>query len=222
MIALGLDTTGRGGAVALASADQVLGLEVHDPALGYAEELFTLLDRLLAACDLDRRAIDRVAVVSGPGSFTGLRIGVMTAKALALGLDRPLWSAPTLDLIAAGAGPGKTTAVADAGGGHLWAQDFDVGAAGPVACGAIRRIQPDALEGRARVACAAPVAIGRPVGALAGILARCAAAGITPARAADPQALVPDYASVSQAERVHGLDLTAQLNRPIEPRGWDT
>ncbi|RKZ17661.1 tRNA (adenosine(37)-N6)-threonylcarbamoyltransferase complex dimerization subunit type 1 TsaB [bacterium] len=222
MIALGIDTTGRGGAVALARADEVLGVQVHDPALGYAEELFGLLDELLERCALSRQQIDAVAVLSGPGSFTGLRIGVMTAKTLAFALDRPLLAAPTLDLIAAISGDGHKLALADAGGGHVWAREYQVGAGTVRALGEIVRAVPDELPSGPQRVSAAPLSLGTVIGDLAGPLARLTAAGSEPVHKADPLDLVPDYASLSQAERMHGLDLSEELRRPIKPRGWDT
>ena len=124
-LVLGIDTVGRGGAVALADASGVLGIRTHDPELGYAEELFGLFDALLADCGRTRPELTAVAVLSGPGSFTGLRIGVMTAKTIAFALDLPLLAAPTLDVLAASQGRGSRTAVVDAGGGHVWAAGFE-------------------------------------------------------------------------------------------------
>lgn len=220
-LVLGIDTTGRGGAVALADDGAVLGLEVHDPALGYAEELFGLFDRLLERCRRNRHELDAIAVLTGPGSFTGLRIGVMTAKTLAFALRRPLLGAPTLELVAAAAGPGVHRAVSDAGGGHVWAQIVEVDTARVQARGPVQRLRPETLTDGPELVSAGPSAFGRSVGDLAGPLARLAAAGQAPVREVDPAALVPEYVSISQAERTHGVDLSAELRRPIEPQGWD-
>jgi tRNA threonylcarbamoyladenosine biosynthesis protein TsaB len=219
-LVLGIDTIGRGGSVALADESGLVGIQTHDPDLGYAEELFGLFDDLLGDCGRERRELTTVAVLSGPGSFTGLRIGVMTAKTLAFGLGLPLLAAPTLDLVAAAAGPGRWTAVADAGGDMLWAAPFEVDADRVVSLGPVRRIPPDAIEGE--VVSAPPVRIGRRVDGLAGHLAALAVRRRPPLSEVDPAALVPEYAAVSQAERVHGLDLSEELRRPIEPRGWPT
>lgn len=222
MIALGIDTSGRGGAVALATVDRVLGRQVHDPALGFAEELFGLFDQLLADSRTTRAQIDIIAVLTGPGSFTGLRIGVMTAKALAFALDRPLCSAPTLDLLAAAAGAGRQVAAIDAGGGHAWVREFGVSVAGVDPRGPLRRIASGDLSDETDLVSAAPLVTGRVIDDLAGPLARLAAAGAAPVVPADPASLIPDYGALSQAERVHGLDLTEELGRPIEPRGWES
>lgn len=218
-LVLGIDTIGRGGAVALASPGEVLGLRVHDPELGYAEELFGLFDGVLTESERRREDITAVAVLSGPGSFTGLRIGVMTAKTLAFGLNVPLLAAPTLEMVAAAAGPGSRTAAIDAGGGHVWAADFEVTSGGAVPGTALRRMLPEELQGD--VVTVPPLGLGTVIEGLAGHLARFGARGDAPVQRVDPMALVPEYGAVSQAERVHGLDLSEQLRRPIEPRGWD-
>ena len=216
---LGIDTIGRGGAVALADPAGVIGLQTHDPELGYAEELFGLFDRLLESTGRTKQDLTAIAVLSGPGSFTGLRIGVMTAKTLAFALHLPLLAAPTLDVVAASQGPGRRTAVADAGGGHVWAGEFEVGET-VEAIGRVNRLMPGELGGE--LVSVPPLDIGTQVEGLAGHLALLAARARPPVVEVDPIALVPEYVSVSQAERTHGVDLSEELRRPIEPRGWDT
>jgi tRNA threonylcarbamoyladenosine biosynthesis protein TsaB len=219
-LVLGIDTIGRGGAVALATADEVLGLRAHDPELGYAEELFGLFDGVLADTGRRRDQLTAVAVLSGPGSFTGLRIGVMTAKTLSFALGVPLLAAPTLDLIAAAAGAGSWTAAIEAGGGHVWSARFEVVGEAVTPAAPTIRVRADELEGQ--IVVVPPLGVGRVIEGLAGHLARLAARGVAPVAEVDPIALVPDYGAISQAERVHGLDLSEEIQRPIEPRGWDS
>ena len=219
-LVLGIDTTGRGGAVAVATPGGVVAVEVHDPELGYAEELFGLFDRLLDRCGRRRGELTAVAVLTGPGSFTGLRIGVMTAKTLAFSLRIPLFAAPTLELLAVASGPGLKLALCEAGRGHAWAQEVDVGEKEVVARSALRRIKLGDLDADTPdVVCAPPLTRGMEVSDLAGPLALGTARRRAPVREVDPGLLVPDYGSVSQAERMHGLDLSEELWRPIEPRG---
>jgi tRNA threonylcarbamoyladenosine biosynthesis protein TsaB len=60
-------------------------------------------DALLAEADLQREALEGLVVGTGPGSYTGLRIGLVTARALAFALDVPVAGVPTLSALAAGA-----------------------------------------------------------------------------------------------------------------------
>lgn len=66
----------------------------------HSEKLLMLIDRMLHHSSISKKAIDAVAVSIGPGSFTGLRIGLSTAKGFALALGIPLIAVPTLDGIA--------------------------------------------------------------------------------------------------------------------------
>lgn len=221
-----IDTTGHGGAVILAEDAQVRAEAVHDEAQGYAEHLFGLLDDVLARADVSRGQIDEIAVVGGPGSFTGLRIGVMTAKTLAATLDVPLRAAGTLPLVATAAhGPGL--ALANAGGGCVWRLDFDDPAR--VVDTGIVRTEVDDLPSGVAFHAADPRVVELLTGSgrtavltpsLARLLVAAAAADHPCVDAVDPDAYVPVYVSPSQAERVHGIDMTAELDRPIRPRGW--
>lgn len=224
---LAIDTTGHGGAVILASGGRVLAEAIHDEAQGYAEHLFGLLDEVLVRAGVSRAEIEEIAVVGGPGSFTGLRIGVMTAKTLAATLGRPLRAAGTLPLIASAAtGPG--IALANAGGGCVWRLDFEGPA--PVGDAVVRRVEIGDLPGSAdlftsdRRLVETLTASGRAVHttpSLARLLVAARAADHPSVVEVDAEAYVPEYVSPSQAERVHGVDLTEELARPIRPRGWD-
>lgn len=66
----------------------------------HAQKLMPLIDALLQQCGVSRRELTAVAVSSGPGSYTGLRIGVSTAKGLAYALGIPLIGVDTLDALA--------------------------------------------------------------------------------------------------------------------------
>src|SRR5690606_7672218 len=68
----------------------------------HAEELVPLLDRLLADAKLPRERLQLIAVGLGPGSFTGLRVGIALASGIALGLGIPLVGVPSLVALAHG------------------------------------------------------------------------------------------------------------------------
>jgi len=79
------------------------GVETHEApaAKSHSQTLLPLIRSLLEACGLTLGDIDAFAVSCGPGSFTGLRIGISTVKGLALANGRPAIGVPTLDAIAA-------------------------------------------------------------------------------------------------------------------------
>jgi len=90
MIVLGIDTSCLLGGVALARAGSVLGEVRTDARAVTSERILLQIDELLADLGLPLREVERIGVAVGPGSFTGLRVGLATAKGLAIGLDRPV------------------------------------------------------------------------------------------------------------------------------------
>lgn len=81
--------------------DRPLAVESITMERGHAEALVPLMDRVVRAVDGDYRTIDQVAVTVGPGSFTGLRIGVSAARAVGLALSVPVVGVTTLAAYAA-------------------------------------------------------------------------------------------------------------------------
>ena len=101
MLILALDTATEKGSLALADADRVLqetSLESHG---AYLTRVLPGVAALLKAADRELGEVAAVAVSVGPGNFTGLRIGLATAKTLAWSLGRPLVPVPTLEGLAA-------------------------------------------------------------------------------------------------------------------------
>jgi tRNA threonylcarbamoyl adenosine modification protein YeaZ len=91
------------------------------------EKLLPAVDWLLAECNADRREIDVFAVTRGPGSFTGVRIGLATLQGLALALGRPVCAMSTHEAIALGeGGPHEERVMVwdDAGRGELYLSLF--------------------------------------------------------------------------------------------------
>ena len=66
----------------------------------HSQSLVPMMDEMKRMLELDLQTVDAIAIAKGPGSFTGLRIGVATAKGAALAMDRPIIPVPTVDSIA--------------------------------------------------------------------------------------------------------------------------
>ena len=120
---LGLDTATASTAVGLSAPG---GLEVErrdDPPLGarpaHAGRLLLLVEEALTAAAADWDAVERIAVGVGPGSFTGLRLGIATARGLAQARGLPLVGVSSLAALAAGAD--AALAVIDARRGEVFA-----------------------------------------------------------------------------------------------------
>lgn len=90
MHVLAIDTSTMFGSVALCNGDQLIAEEQLGVEVTHSERLLETIGHLLQISKWDRDAIEGIAVAIGPGSFTGLRIGLSTAKGLALGLDKPV------------------------------------------------------------------------------------------------------------------------------------
>jgi len=97
---LALDTTTRAGSVALVVDGRVVDERAGDASRSHAERLPGEIVALAAAHDLAIADVDLFAVASGPGSFTGLRIGIATMQGLAFVHRRPLAGVPALDALA--------------------------------------------------------------------------------------------------------------------------
>ncbi len=101
---LAVETATPQGSIALVDESKVLG-ELQSPqGMTHAHWLMPAIDRLLQAASLSLEQLDGLAVSAGPGSFTGLRIGLSTVKGLALGSGKPVAAVPTLDALALAVG----------------------------------------------------------------------------------------------------------------------
>jgi tRNA threonylcarbamoyladenosine biosynthesis protein TsaB len=96
---LGLDTATLTSGIAILDGDRVLAEARHD-ASGRTADLLVAIDAAFARAGLEPTAIDAVAIGAGPGSFTGLRIGMATAKGIAFATQRPLWLVSSLAALA--------------------------------------------------------------------------------------------------------------------------
>jgi tRNA threonylcarbamoyladenosine biosynthesis protein TsaB len=102
---LALETATNTVGLALMEEEQVLGEITLDLGRHHAEVLLPALDKLFAMTGLTPEEVDLLACTIGPGSFTGLRIGISTVKGLALAMDRPIVGVSTLEALALNALP---------------------------------------------------------------------------------------------------------------------
>ncbi|MGA7704000.1 MAG: tRNA (adenosine(37)-N6)-threonylcarbamoyltransferase complex dimerization subunit type 1 TsaB [Solirubrobacteraceae bacterium] len=127
MIVLGLDTATPATVVGLRLADGTVLQARDDPQVGgrpgHSTRLLDFAHRLLAEAGFGWDRIERIAVGVGPGTFTGLRIGIATARALAQSLDVDLVGVSSLRALASGGV--KTVAAIDARRGEVFLAAYD-------------------------------------------------------------------------------------------------
>lgn len=97
---LNIDTATTVCSVALAKDGKVIALKESNEGLNHSVLLGTYIDELLKENTLNASDLDAVAISMGPGSYTGLRIGVSLAKGVCFGANKPLIAVPTLQALA--------------------------------------------------------------------------------------------------------------------------
>lgn len=100
MRVLGLDSSGLVASVAVVEDEKLLAEYTVNYKKTHSQTLLPMLDEISQMIQLDLNTVDLIAAASGPGSFTGLRIGSATAKGLGLALKKELIPVPTLDALA--------------------------------------------------------------------------------------------------------------------------
>ena len=100
MYILGMDTATKNGGVALSRDRELIGLVMMKTTFRYSQTIIHLVDFLLRQHDLRLREMDCLAVATGPGSFTGLRVGLATVKAFGQSLHRRVVGISTLKALA--------------------------------------------------------------------------------------------------------------------------
>jgi tRNA threonylcarbamoyladenosine biosynthesis protein TsaB len=131
MLFLSTDTSGRQGSIALAGGDATGTCEIIEilPLAGgtFSAQLVPHIAALLARHGFTKSDIGAFTVASGPGSFTGLRVGLAAIKGLAEILLKPVATVSLLEAVAVNAGkPGKVLAILDAGRSEVYAGEYVV------------------------------------------------------------------------------------------------
>lgn len=148
---LSIDTATPSSSVALTSGirnrGQVLASLCLNSKITHSRRLLSLIDYLMRETGVDWDRIEALAVSMGPGSFTGLRIGMATAKGLAFAADKPMVGVSTLDGLASKCAPSQLIcAVLDARKKEVYACFYRTGQDGlTVPCGTPMVISPEKL-----------------------------------------------------------------------------
>ena len=218
MIVLALDTSTLQATVAVWGRGHVLG-ERHRVVTTHSDALLLLVDEAFTDAGIVPHDLDAIVCGAGPGSFTGLRIGLATAKGLCFALEKPLVLISSLAGMAARAPSGRVCATLDAFKGEVYAGLYTIHDGLPVADGEELVLSPADL--RARLA-AAPVdhvvgsgaakypelqvapLLDHELGPRAADLARLAAVRLARRDFDDLATATPKYIRPSEAELVKG------------------
>ena len=176
MILLAADTSGRDGSLALARADgsaleilEVIGLEGGN----FSAQLVPQIAGLLAKHGFSKKDIGGFAVATGPGSFTGLRVGLAAVKGLAEVLEKPVAAVSRLEVVArAGASQGRVIAALDAGRKQAFVGEYEIAGEAAVC------VREELLTWEELAAKALGRAVATPDGSVAEALRRLGAAAV--------------------------------------------
>ena len=149
MLILSFETSAKASSVALLENGKLLGESYQNTGLTHSQTLMVMAQQLLEDCGKTVSDLQAVAVAEGPGSFTGVRIGVAAAKGLAWGAELPCYGVSTLEAMALslGAWQGYVCPVMDARRSQVYNALFSVN------CGKLERLGEDraiALEDLSR------------------------------------------------------------------------
>ena len=100
MLILAFETSAKAASVALTEGGKLLGETYQNTGLTHSQTLMVMAEDLLKTCGKTPQQVEAVAVAAGPGSFTGVRIGVAAAKGFAWGADIPCYGVSTLEAMA--------------------------------------------------------------------------------------------------------------------------
>lgn len=144
MYILAIDSATPVAGVALMKNEKLVAEEFANIGLTHSETLMPMVDRILKNGGIAVHDLDVIAVTIGPGSFTGLRIGLAAAKGLALAAGKPLIGVSTLEVLAHSLSysPMLAGTLLDARKGEVYAACFDVSQAFPQLLGAETACSP--------------------------------------------------------------------------------
>jgi tRNA threonylcarbamoyl adenosine modification protein YeaZ len=200
MLTLAIDSATEACSVALFDGERLVAGDYRIMGRGHAEQLVPMI----AALPGNGRA-DRIAVALGPGSFTGVRVGLAAARALAFAWGAELVGYPTLDLVAAMARAerGGPLAVAMTGGhGEWFVAGFDT-------AGAVTRPLASLTPAQAAEACREPLVAGSQAEALVAVRGSGEALPFLPDARALP--LLPPVALTAEVHPLYGRAPDAKL-----------
>lgn len=124
MLILSIDTSSADLSVALVNENGSLGLVEENMLRGQGEALIPYIQSMMQQAGLPMNAVEGVAVAVGPGSFTGVRVGLSTARGIGLALDIPVYGVTNLEATAAGLNE-PVTVTLDTKRGDYYTQQFD-------------------------------------------------------------------------------------------------
>jgi tRNA threonylcarbamoyladenosine biosynthesis protein TsaB len=144
---LGIETSGNLGGFSVAGENGCLAEEAGDVTGRHLESATGMIEAVLAESGIGMGDLRGVAVSLGPGSFTGLRVGMSLAKGLCLALEIPLAGVPSLDSMAENLEPGEglVVPVRDARRGEIYFSVYESGREGPKRIEDYRALRPEAL-----------------------------------------------------------------------------
>lgn len=96
---LAIDTSTKAGSIALINKNELIIEHTFNLNITHSEYLLSCIDQLFKNANLDTKSLEKIAVALGPGSFTGLRVGISCARALAQCLKIPIVGIPSLDAL---------------------------------------------------------------------------------------------------------------------------
>jgi len=126
LLILAFETSAKAASVALTNGEKLLGESYQNTGLTHSQTLMPMAQELLKSCGYTPGQVEAVAVAAGPGSFTGIRIGVAAAKGFAWGKELPCYGVSTLEAMARslGAWQGLVVPVMDARRSQVYTATF--------------------------------------------------------------------------------------------------